>query len=638
MRLDKVHVLLCWVLLTRLGAEGRGYHVSTERRSWDDARRHCQDCYTDLVIGTPEEIKQGSHPLSESSVYWIGLRKELSSSRNGTMNSSSVPWTHWANRDPLTFQKWFPGWPVPNDTEDSCVAMLNFEFWVEENCSEPLPSICYDDGFCCEISVTDIFSTHATVTWPPASGSVGHYEVLLNSQRVLNTTDLTWDLVSLTPGTKYTVRVAALKCSGLLYLPSVTFDTPPDRISNLMVTAGHNHLNASWNPPARGRYSSFTVLYLTRRTIQQFVGLNDTKKTLVGLESDTRYIVLVLAVSEYGKHSGLHTIIYTLRSPPSNARATATDKDRITFEWTPPEDVTWETYSVKISSASWGHSWSAIVSNKTRHTFYDLKPDSKYDFEVYAIGNGRNSSSTHCYAHTVPLPPSDARATAADEDRITFEWTAPENFTRATYGVNISSASWGHSWSATVSNTTRHTFYDLKPDSKYNFEVHAMGFGGNSSSTNCSAYTVPLPPTDARATAADKDRITFEWTAPENFTGATYIVNISSGFWDYRWSAAVSNRTNHTFYDLKSGSKYNFSVHAMGIGGNSSSANCSDYTVTVEREISLSMLCSSATPLLCDQSSTREDVFNRLKAHIEKILGDNVKWSLEKKMINSTGG
>ncbi|XP_029943227.1 titin-like isoform X3 [Salarias fasciatus] len=382
MRLDKVHVLLCWVLLTRLGAEGRGYHVSTERRSWDDARRHCQDCYTDLVIGTPEEIKQGSHPLSESSVYWIGLRKELSSSRNGTMNSSSVPWTHWANRDPLTFQKWFPGWPVPNDTEDSCVAMLNFEFWVEENCSEPLPSICYD----------------------------------------------------------------------------------------------------------------------------------------------------------------------------------------------------------------------------------------------------------------VPLPPSDARATAADEDRITFEWTAPENFTRATYGVNISSASWGHSWSATVSNTTRHTFYDLKPDSKYNFEVHAMGFGGNSSSTNCSAYTVPLPPTDARATAADKDRITFEWTAPENFTGATYIVNISSGFWDYRWSAAVSNRTNHTFYDLKSGSKYNFSVHAMGIGGNSSSANCSDYTVTVEREISLSMLCSSATPLLCDQSSTREDVFNRLKAHIEKILGDNVKWSLEKKMINSTGG
>lgn len=43
------------------------------------------------------------------------------------------------------------------------------------------------------------------------------------------------------------------------------------------------------------------------------------------------------------------------------------------------------------------------------------------------------------------------------------------------------------------------------------------------------------------------------------------------------------------------------------------------------------MMCSSATSLLCDDGSTREDVFHRLRAHIEKILGDHIIWSLEKK-------
>lgn len=41
-----------------------------------------------------------------TSDYWIGLRK------NSTGNSSSLSWSRWANGDRLTFQNWYPGWPV----------------------------------------------------------------------------------------------------------------------------------------------------------------------------------------------------------------------------------------------------------------------------------------------------------------------------------------------------------------------------------------------------------------------------------------------------------------------------------------------------------------------------------------------
>lgn len=132
----------------------------------------CQVCFKDLMTLTPENIQTITQELT--SVYWVGLRKKINSTSNTTMF-----WSHWANGDPLTFQNWYPGWPVlrsstctngtsfsrnatenvtatsgsPNTTdesvtensiEDSCVVMLSFGAWVERNCSELLPFICYE--------------------------------------------------------------------------------------------------------------------------------------------------------------------------------------------------------------------------------------------------------------------------------------------------------------------------------------------------------------------------------------------------------------------------------------------------------------------------------------------------------------
>lgn len=132
----------------------------------------CQVCFEDLMTLTPENIQTITQKLT--SVYWVGLRKKFNSTSNPSMF-----WSHWANGDPLTFQNWYPGWPVlrsssftngrsfsrntteivtetswfpnitdqnlmENDIEDSCVVMLSFGAWVERNCSELLPFICYE--------------------------------------------------------------------------------------------------------------------------------------------------------------------------------------------------------------------------------------------------------------------------------------------------------------------------------------------------------------------------------------------------------------------------------------------------------------------------------------------------------------
>lgn len=96
-----------------------------------------QVCFKDLVTVTPEN----SHIVAGmiSSDHWIGLRKIYNSTSNFpfdsaftsappsttfsattadgfTDNSTENPtlyWTRWANGDPLFFQNWYPGWPVP---------------------------------------------------------------------------------------------------------------------------------------------------------------------------------------------------------------------------------------------------------------------------------------------------------------------------------------------------------------------------------------------------------------------------------------------------------------------------------------------------------------------------------------------
>jgi len=76
-----------------------------------------QSCFKELVTLTPQNIQIITQRLNSD--HWIGLRKNSNSSSNATRSSTSnstmeskVSWTQWANGDPLTFQNWYPGWPV----------------------------------------------------------------------------------------------------------------------------------------------------------------------------------------------------------------------------------------------------------------------------------------------------------------------------------------------------------------------------------------------------------------------------------------------------------------------------------------------------------------------------------------------
>ncbi|XP_016339904.1 receptor-type tyrosine-protein phosphatase eta-like [Sinocyclocheilus anshuiensis] len=79
------------------------YFPQSPNATWDEARLYCQSCFKELTTITSGNV----HLIVQnfSSDYWVGLRR----SYNG-----SFPWAAWSNGDPVTYQNWYPGHPVPN--------------------------------------------------------------------------------------------------------------------------------------------------------------------------------------------------------------------------------------------------------------------------------------------------------------------------------------------------------------------------------------------------------------------------------------------------------------------------------------------------------------------------------------------
>ncbi|XP_043081877.1 receptor-type tyrosine-protein phosphatase H [Puntigrus tetrazona] len=79
------------------------YFPQSTNATWDQARLHCRSCFREMTTVTSRNVHLVVQNLSWD--YWVGLRK----SYNG-----SFPWAAWSNGDPVTYQNWYPGHPVPN--------------------------------------------------------------------------------------------------------------------------------------------------------------------------------------------------------------------------------------------------------------------------------------------------------------------------------------------------------------------------------------------------------------------------------------------------------------------------------------------------------------------------------------------
>ena len=346
-----------------------------------------------------------------------------------------------------------------------------------------------------------------------------------------------------------------------------------------------------------------------------------TSRTVSRLDPNTAYDFQVRARGDGSPYSYTYgspstSVPRTTGSPtapaPTGLRATASTETSVSLSWNAGTDAHY--YKVEYrrsSSSSWLH---AGYTSGTSRTVSRLDPNTAYDFQVRARGDGSPYSYTYGSPSTsVPRTtgsptapaPTGLRATASTETSVSLSWNAGTDAHR--YKVEYrrsSSSSWLH---AGYTSGTSRTVSRLDPNTAYDFQVRARGDGSPYSYTYGSPSTsVPRTtgsptapaPTGLRATASTETSVSLSWNA---VTDAHYYKveyrRSSSSSWLH---AGYTSGTSRTVSRLDPNTAYDFQVRARGDGSPYSYTYGSPST-SVPRATNV---CSTAPPPPAPQNLT----------------------------------
>ncbi|XP_039997489.1 receptor-type tyrosine-protein phosphatase eta-like [Xiphias gladius] len=528
----------------------------------------------------------------------------------------------------------FPDVPETDENyiEDSCVAMLSFGAWVEKKCSEHLPFICYEDEFFGHASVTNVTTSSAVLTRRSGPQGVSHYRVEVTGDKqwteIDNWTNLTLNLSSLTAGTRYSVQVFPVKCERDLNPQEVTFYTQPNKVKNLNVTnVKETSVSLSWDKPGGN-----VDFYLTKANGQKI------EKNTVGSEVDNlipgnlyTFTVLVGVEDRSTWSEECSISAYTKPGKVSDLSVSENGETSLLLHWRAPEGNATD-FLVKAVDDRNETSISKEVeyrSNQTRQkvTVTGLPAGSRIILGVTALANRTLEGEPVTVVNYTAPGSISALQLNATADSLDATWTPPPGRSLS-FAVRLQQDGRDVKTAAGLREPAMR-FDQLQTATQYTVVVYSVSGHIRGSAVESSKFTLPRPPTNLRVVSTSKTHIALDWRAPDDIKRANYSVQLHSGFWGQTLSFDVDNETSHTFENLKSGTMYRVQVRTVTPEEQSAPLARSHFTDADEAEISLSMICSSPEPLLCDNDSARETVVNQLRDRFKVMLGDGVAWRLE---------
>ncbi|XP_029773450.1 C-type lectin domain family 17, member A isoform X2 [Suricata suricatta] len=116
---------------------GKCYYFSPNTKSWDEARKFCQENYSHLVIiNSPDEQTFLAKAHGSPRIYWLGL----------TDRDREGDWK-WLDGSPVTMSFWDPEEPN-NINDEDCASMNKGGTWNDLSCGKTTYWICERECSC----------------------------------------------------------------------------------------------------------------------------------------------------------------------------------------------------------------------------------------------------------------------------------------------------------------------------------------------------------------------------------------------------------------------------------------------------------------------------------------------------------
>lgn len=239
-----------------------------------------------------------------------------------------------------------------------------------------------EDGDALEVSWAPSFDsgteavTHYVIQWKSGNG-------IYSADRQMSVDAISANFDSLTKGTRYTFRVAAVSDAGIGDWSDEASAVPaavPGLVRSFRVVAANESLKLSWAPPSDNGGSpiiGYAIRWAAGRDARQQVDIDNPRfrsHVLRGLQNGVRHSVTIQAVNAAGAGTittprlGAFPATFTPRpeapSAPRNLRATGTDGG-LTVTWLAPADnggTTLLSYTIERKCGT-DRSWGATVTD-----------------------------------------------------------------------------------------------------------------------------------------------------------------------------------------------------------------------------------------------------------------------------------
>ncbi|XP_057565555.1 C-type lectin domain family 4 member G [Hippopotamus amphibius kiboko] len=106
--------------------QGSCYFFSTQRATWVEAQRHCEEASGHLVIVQGLDEQGFLSRNTRGRGYWLGLR--------AVRRARRIQGYQWVDGVPLSFSHWNKGEPNDSLGREDCVMMLRTGMWNDARC------------------------------------------------------------------------------------------------------------------------------------------------------------------------------------------------------------------------------------------------------------------------------------------------------------------------------------------------------------------------------------------------------------------------------------------------------------------------------------------------------------------------
>ncbi|XP_015237762.1 PREDICTED: receptor-type tyrosine-protein phosphatase eta-like [Cyprinodon variegatus] len=409
-----------------------------------------------------------------------------------------------------------------------------------------------------------INTTSIRVTWSHPDGLKDYYlysvetcESSGNCTDIGNTTNTSYDVFGLEPGSNYNISIRTIVDSDS--------ESSPVEVSSYTMPKAVTNLNASFVN------TTFIQLTWTRQTdhkasysylVEAFhdSGLVSNYSTPIeafpfdNLTPGTNYTFKVYTVQEEVKSTPASISDTTIPGMVTDMSAIGTTNS-MSVNWIKPHGGV-SFYIIEL------YNEKALVDkaeeNETQHPFPNLKPGVIYDVKVITKSGSKESKEAIVSNATFPNPPGTIMVDSKGINFINLTWSLPADMDHAQYNFTVTSLSGSHSTSNNwfeLENLASGTIYEVSV-----VTVGVMGYESTAQTTQ--NYTKPHAVTDLKAAEITTSLVTLMWNQPESEKNYSYEVQADSVVLPSKM-VNITLKKNYTFGNLESARNYSFTVTTL---------------------------------------------------------------------------